>query len=297
VPDPANPKVIAFYAPIRGLIDFNELSALVGRTNRQGNVTKPTLMQMYDMEDSVSTSSMSHGIKEAHEPFASALTTTQPRAIRTLLTRGDADSGFLNRWVFAAGPEKQRVAIGGISVDIEPAVDPLLRVAGWSASFGGTRMQWSIEAGELFTKFFHSTIEPDKKRDESGLLVRMDLLMKKLILLLSANKMHKVVQEETVETALSMYPYIIDCYSIPAAQIGNSLSHEVREEILRHAQRYQDTKKLGITMRELNLRLKRKKYPIDLVAKTLKYMCDLGELEVEVQKSVGRPTTRYKYVG
>lgn len=296
IPDPNNPKVVAYYAPIRGLIEFNELSALVGRTARQGNVTKPTLMQMYDMEDTVSTSSMSHGMKEAHEPFASALTTTQPRAIRTLLTRGDADSGFLNRWIFAAGPDKTRFAIGGIQVDIEPAVDPLLAVQGWAGSFGGTRMQWSVEASELFTKFFHSTIEPDKKRDESGLLVRMDLLMKKLTLLFSANQHMKIVPVDAVEAAIKMYPYIVDCYSIPASQIGNSLQHEIREEILRHARTYLEKKNIGITMRELNLRLKRKKYPIDLVAKTLKYMCDLGELNAEVYKSTGRPTTRYRYV-
>lgn len=294
--DPANPKVIVYYAPIRGLVDFNELSGLVGRTNRQGNVTKPTLMQMYDMEDSVSTSSMTHGTKEAREPFASALTTTQPRAIRTLLTRGDADSGFLNRWIFAAGPEKERYAIGGISVDIEPAVAPLLEVQGWAGSFGTSRMQWSVEAAELFTKFFHSTIEPDKKRDESGLLVRMDLLMKKLILLLSANLKMKIVPTSVVEAVIVMYPYIIDCYSIPASQIGNSLQHEVREEILRHAKTFMDKKNTGISMRDLSLRLKRKKYPIDLVAKTLKYMCDLGELVPEVHKGTGRPTTRYKYV-
>lgn len=298
IPDPLNPKAIAFYAPVRGMIDFNELSALVGRSNRQGNVTKPVLMQLYDMESSVSTSSMTHGLKEAREPFASALTTTQPRAIRTLLTRGDADSGFLNRWIFAAGPEKQKVAIGGIRIDIEPAVAPLLEVAGWAGSFGTSeQVTWSDEAHELFTKFFHSNIEPDKKRDRSGLLVRMDLLMKKLVLLFTANRKVKTVPIESVEDAIAMYSYIIDCYSIPAGQIGNSLQHEVREEILRHAKAFKDNKGTGITMRDLNQRLKRKKYPIDLIAKTLKYMCDLGELDAQVMKGPGRPTTRYSYVG
>jgi hypothetical protein len=102
---------------------------------------------------------------------------------------------------------------------------------------------------------------------------------------------------EAVEAAIEMYPYIVECYSIPASQIGNSLQNEIREEILRHAQHYTETKKMGISMRDLNQRLKRKKYPLDLVAKTIKYMCDLGELEPGKSTGVGRPTVRYKYVG
>ncbi len=296
--DPADMKKIAYYAPVRGLVDFNELSALVARTNRQGNATKPTLMQLYDMDPLVATSSMTHGAKEAHEPFACAITSTQPRAIRTLLTRGDADSGFLNRWVFASGPAKQRFAIGGIQVDLSRATDSLLDVFGWTGAFArGERIQWSVEAAELFTKFFHTTIEPEKQRDESGLLIRMDLLMKKLILLFTANRKLKIVPVDAVESAITMWPYIIECYGVPSAQIGNTLQNEVREEITRHAERWLEKHGNGITMRDLNLRLKRKKYPLDLVAKTLKYMCDLGELEMTTTKGPGRPTVRYKHVG
>lgn len=297
VADPANPKIILFHAPVRGLIVFNELSALVGRTSRLGNILKPALMEFYDMDNYVATVSITHGSKEAHDPYASAVTTTQPKAIRDLLTRGDADSGFLNRWVFAAGFDKEKIAIGGTHVDISPAVDPLLRIHGWAGSFApGERIQWSPEAAELFTKFFHTTIEPDKKRDKTDLLVRMDLLTKKLILLFTANTMKKTVQVEAVEAALSMYPYIISCYSILAQSIGTSLSHEIREEILRLTEKWTKQHGTGITQRELGLRIKQKKYPIDLVAKIIKYMCDLGELDAQITKGPGRPTTRYKYV-
>jgi hypothetical protein len=67
--DPTNPKVVSYYAPVRGLIDFNELSGLVGRTNRQGNVLKPTLMEFYDASGVISTSSMTTGTKEAWQPL------------------------------------------------------------------------------------------------------------------------------------------------------------------------------------------------------------------------------------
>jgi hypothetical protein len=135
------------------------------------------------MEGAITTSSMSHGAIEAHQPFASALTTTQPRALRNLLSKTDASSGFLNRWVFIPGRDKQRYAIGGVRVDMTPAVKPLQDILGWAGSFGPSEyMQWSPEAEKKFTEFFHVTMEPEKKLDQSDMITRVDLLLKKLIL-------------------------------------------------------------------------------------------------------------------
>lgn len=295
ITDPANPKIVLYFAPVRGLVDFSELSSLASRSERQGNALKPTIMQFYDMERVISTRSMATAVKEAHDPFCSILTTTQPRSIKKLMTQADADSGFLNRWVFAAGPEKKRIAIGGVMIDIEPAVAPLQSIIAW-AGFGMT-LQWTPEGHKRFTEFYDTVIAPTKRNDESGLLTRTDLLMKKLCLLLSANKEQAEISLDTVNEAILMWQYIIDCYAIPGAQIGNSLQHEVREEILRHAERLTATGGKGVSLNDLNKRLKRKKYPADLVVKMLKYMVDLGELEIETARGPGRPTIRYKHVG
>jgi hypothetical protein len=300
VMDPSNPKMIAYYAPVRGLIDFNELSSLIGRTSRQGNVTIPTLMQFYDMERTIATSSITHGAKEAHEPFASALTTTQPKALRNLITKSDDASGFLNRWIFVPGREKMRFAIGGVAIDMTPVVPKLKEIVGWSASFGThEKVMWSPQAATSFTNFFHKTIELDKKRSDSDLLIRLDLLMKKLILLFSANKKEKIVSLQTVEDAILCYPYLISSYAIPEGQIGNTLQHEVSEAVLAVIDKF-EAKNPGNpskapTLNQIARSLHRRKYPNELLLKTCDNLVKLGFLKTIVPKagSMGRPTTRY----
>lgn len=298
--DPSNPRAVSYYAPVSGLIDFNELSSLIGRANRMGNVLKPTLMQFYDMEGTIETSSMSTGTKEAHEPFASALTTSQPMALRSLLGRSDDDSGFLNRWVFVAGPEKKRVAIGGVRVDMTPAVAPLQRILAWSSTFRDDEyVEWGPEAITKFTEFFDKVLYPAKQVAENALTTRVDLLMKKLILLLTANKMEKVVSGKTVEQVISMYDYIIDCYKIPEKQLGRTLGNEVSDAIMHLAQKRFAKDGKGITINDINRSLARRNYPHEMLLKHIDMLVKLEMLQVETAKmgTVGRPTTRYRYVG
>lgn len=297
VPDPANPKVVAYYAPVRGLIDFNELAALIGRTQRQGNLLKPTLMEFYDATPEISTMSMTGGKKIAAQPFGSAFTTTQPRALKELISKTDADSGFLNRWVFASGQQKQRIAIGGVDVDITPAQDPLRAIHGWSAL--GKHIQWTPEAAERFTEIFHTILQPAKEADEAGFLTRIDLLMKKLILLFTVNEMLDEVPERIVDMAFKMYPYLLSAYAIPAGQIGNTIYYEVMDEIRRHVKAITEKNKAGATMRDLNMRLKRKKYPPRIIKDMLDYMVNTsGEIVVNVTKGARGPeTARYRFVG
>jgi hypothetical protein len=297
VMDLTNPKVVAFYAPVRGMIDFNELSSLIARTSRQGNATIPTLMQFYDMEPMVATSSMTHGAKEAHEPFASVLTTTQPRALRNLITKADDASGFLNRWVFAPGKEKQRFAIGGVQVDMEPVIPYLQSLIGWAGSFKSDEMiGWEPDAAERFTDFFHKRVEIDKKKSDTDLIIRIDLLLKKLILLFTANRKERKASLRSVEDAIACYDYLIAAYKIPAGQIGNTLGNEISEAIMGIVSKQYNLDKKGVTLNQIAKSLKRRKYPHDMLLKTADGLVKLGFLTVEATKtgSVGRPTTRYK---
>lgn len=299
VHDLSDPKKILYYAPVRGMIDFNELSSLIGRAGRQGNVTIPTLMQFYDMENIIATSSMTHGAKEAHQPFGSALTTTQPRALRSLITKADDASGFLNRWVFAPGREKQRFAIGGVVVDMSPVAPYLKEILGWASSFKSDEMMtWSQEAADRFTHFFHTRIEPDKKKSQNDLIIRIDLLMKKLILLFTANRKLREVPLQSVEDAIACYDYLIASYGIPAEQIGNTLQNEVSEAVMAQARKQYMIDKRGVTLNQIAKALKRRRYPNDLLLKTADALVKLGFLQLETSKpgSVGRPTVRYKYV-
>lgn len=291
VEDPANPKIIAYYAPVRGLIEFNEMSSLVGRASRKGNVLKPTLMEFYDGSSTIATSSMATGTKKAERAFGSCFTTTQPKALRDLLRDSDAHSGFLNRWIFATGTPKRRVAIGGAQIDTSKAVDPLQKVQGWAGL--GRNIQWTDTAAEMFTDYFHEILHPAQLADDTGLLTRMDLLAKKLCLLLSVNSHDDAVTAKTVERVTSMFAYLTGAYGIPAAHIGSTISTDVTEELEKHIRRYSD-KKGGISLNELRKCIKRKNFPIELVSKCLKYMTELGYIEVYTTTGVGRPTVKYR---
>jgi hypothetical protein len=300
VPDPIDPKKIAYHAPVRGLVEWNELSALTSRTSRTGNALKPSLMQFYDADDRIATSSMGTGTKEAHDSFACVFTTTQPRALRELIRQSDADSGFLNRWVFASGQEKQRIAIGGVEIDLTSSISSLQEVAAWTSPgvVGARTIEWSDEAAELFTEFFHRILQPKKKMDQSGLLTRIDLLMKKLILLLCINQRLDTVPVEVVGKTIAMYDYLVAAYSIPAAQLGRSLINEVYEDIVRHCNSLTKSNGRGATLRDLKVRMKRKDYPVDLIDKALKLAVNHGEIILDTSKAgPGRPSVRYKYVG
>lgn len=287
--DPSTNKPIG-NAPVRGLVDFNELSALVGRMNRTGNTLKPVLMEFYDVTPSVSTASLTSGKKVADHPFASMVTTTQPRALGNLLSREDVDSGFLNRIIFAGGVHKERVAIGGVEVDIDPTVPYLSNIKGW-VSFG-KKIQWSEESAHAFTKYYHETLEPLKLKDDAGLLTRIDLTAKKLCLLLTVNMRMDTVPVIVIDQVKQIVNYLLACYGVGGAQIGHTLEYQVREDVLRVVDKFTD--KGGATLRDIGQYLKRKKYPQKMVISVLDFMTKLGEVDAVKSVGVGRPTIRYK---
>lgn len=291
--DPSAPKTFISY-PVKGMIDFNELSSLVGRANRAGSVIVPTLMQFYDMETTVETVSRTHGSEKATEPFACAITTSQPKSLRGLLTISDAASGFLNRWFFAAGKHKPRWAIGAAPVDIKPAIKPLQDILGWAGTAG--KLEWSQEAKDDFTLFFQTKLEPLMRNDDTNLLNRMDLLCKKLVLLFSINMRTKRVEPEAVAQMKKMYPYLLECYDVPGATIGDTMQNEIREWILKVIIEFQEKTGRGASNRDIQQRIKHRKYPLDIYNRVLKNMLEIEEIELRstaASAKGGRPTNRY----
>jgi hypothetical protein len=298
IEDPTDPKKVAYYAPVRGLIDFNELSSLIGRATRMGSVMKPTLMQFYDMDDLVKSTSMTTGSKEAHEPFASTTTTTQPLALRDLLDMKDDHSGFLNRWVFVPGNEKVRSSMYSVRADISPAIKPLQEVHAWASTFKtDEHVTMSPEAFKLWDEFFHTVLEPDRKSSTNNMLVRMDLTMKKLILLFAVNRKEKIVSEQSVRDAIHMHSYLKAAYGIPSAHIGTSRQNEISEVVLRQVEKYTASQG-GITIGQMWRNIKHRKYDRKEIMDTLTVLTKMGFITEEAvnEKRVGRPTVRYKHV-
>lgn len=293
--DPANPKLLTGYAPVRGMVEFAELSQLTGRGARVGSVLKPTLHEFYDNSPLISVTSMTHGVNKAEEPFANLFTTSQPESLREILGSNDADSGFINRFVFASGKTKTRIPIGGLRIDMTPVVPYLERVHAWPGTAQKV-ITWSADAFMKMSDFLRDVIYPIQKSDRSGFLSRIDLLYKKLALLFTVNLMEDEVSAETIEKVMSMHDYLIAAYAIPQSRIGDSKINEIHDELARHIQ-HLTAANTPPTIRELGMRVKRKKYAVDLIHKVLKIMGEMGEVEVVQDASKrGRPSTRYKWI-
>lgn len=285
---------------VTGIVDFDEMSALLGRSNRQGSTLKPTIMQLADAVPDVMIGSLMRGNFHAKDPFCSITASTQPKAIRTLLNRTDTSSGFLNRWVFAGGKQKQIEVIGGnrsaIRVDLDLAIAELKKVRGWGAL--ERSIQIDDDAFEEYARFFRSRIEPAKTKDETDLLKRIDLITKKMMLLLTINLRRESVPLQVVKAMTELFDYVLECYGILNSNIGVTLMQDVMNEIQRHISRHIQKTGRGASARDIARYTARKNYSLEQIKKALDVMTSLDIIELEPkQNNMGRPTVRYRVVG
>lgn len=300
--DPTSPgkKTFSIHTPVNGIVDYDEFASLLARASRQGSTLKQIIMGFSDSRHKVTTSSNTGGDFEATEPFCSITASTQPKAVRQLLSRTDTGSGFLNRWVFVGGPRKQREVMGGvhssISVDLTIAAEELTYVAAWS----GTKrtVSFTPDGLEEFETFMRTTVFPVQMKDNSDLLTRLDLTMKRLVLLFCMNEKLEQATADLVRAVEPILEYLIRCYAILDAEIGITAMTEISNEIMRHIKRITEQTGKGASARDLALRLKRKSWSPDLIKRALETMVALDWIDVDKSsKGPGRPTIRYKAVG
>jgi hypothetical protein len=297
--DPTNPgkKTFSIHTPVNGIVDYDEFASLLARASRQGSTLKQIVMGFSDSRHKVTTSSNTGGEFEALDPFCSITASTQPKAVRKLLTNTDTGSGFLNRWVFVGGLRKQREVVGGahsrIRVDLTAAVEELQFVHAWSGK--PKEIRFTDEALNEYETFSRKTIFPIQQKDNSDLLTRLDLTMKRLILLFCINEKREEVTVEIVRAVEPILEYLIRCYAILSAEIGISSMSEIATEIMRHIKRIEDQTGRGASVRDISMRLKRKNYSPDLIKRTLETMVALDWIDLDkTTKGPGRPTVRYR---
>lgn len=298
--DPSNNKRMIGYAPVNGIVDFDELSAMIQRANRQGATLKPTIMALADCNYEVKIGSLMRGDIIAQQPFCSIIASTQPKSVRNLLTTTDTGSGFVNRWVFAGGQEKQAEVLGGphatFSVDLTRAIEELRKVRGWGAV--DRTISLSEDAYSLYYQYFREVLEPKKKGDDTDLLKRIDLLSKKLMLLFAINKRKAIVDVQCVQAMITVMEYVIECFGILGSNIGSTLMQEVMNEIQRHIVRHFKNTGRGASARDLARYTASRKFTLEQIKKALEVMTALDIIEIEKPKSnVGRPSVRYNVVG
>lgn len=299
--DPSLPKGSTpdVRTPINGIVDYDEFAGLLQRASRQGATLKQIIMGFSDARNKISSSSNTGGTFEAYRPFCSITASTQPKAVRQLLTHTDTSSGFLNRWIFVGGPRKKREVMGGvhtsIHVNLDESIDFLKKVRGWGAVERDVR--FTEDGFDEFETFMRKRVYPVQEGDDSDLLARLDLTMKRLVLLFCINEKTTEADEGIVRRVEPILEYIMKNYAILNAEIGVSQMSEVTTEILKQVRRIQKATNRGASARDIVASMKRKNFSPDLIKRALETMVALDWIDVVKQdKGPGRPTIRYKAV-
>ena len=294
--DEEDPKIIKYYAGVRGLVIFDELASLMGKSNRAGSVLKPKLIELFDGYDTAAERSRGHGEVRAEKYFCSSLTTTQPGAVRELLDQGSVNSGFANRWIFAMGPMKKLRSYGGAPLDVTPCVKLIQQVRQWC--FLGRKFHLEGEAFEVWDQFFTDRVEATRLIEEQSLVQRIELILKKIMVLLCANEHMTQPDADLVRRACSLFSYLETSYGLVLNEINKGTIDDCRATITEYIDTFEKKNSKPPTWRELDRALP-KRFQRELVNRVMKLMEDFGEVRRydAPNKAGGRRTVRWGSAG
>lgn len=293
--DPITSKIVGNWPDVKGCVHFDELADLIGKSGRLGSTLKTTLMELYDTPMHLRSTSLAHGLVDAERPFGSVVTTTQFRSIRALITKSDDGAGFANRWVFAVGPPKLQDAINRTRVDLTQAISKLTGLA--HSARNHQLITWSEDAEKTWTTFFHKILLPAREANQdSAIIQRIDLLLKKLFLLFAVNEKQSVLTDTIVRKVLTIYPHLLETYLLIEGEISATEEGDDVDLVMRQIARM-STSTYAPTARELHRSTMRKITSVQKLRKVLENLVVLGLIE-EFKKppgpAGGRPTTVYK---
>jgi hypothetical protein len=292
--DPSTEK--KFQVPVRGLVSWNEMSEIVAIARREGNVLVPKLLDLYDGVP-LTNNTRSHGLRTVEEPFGSLVTTTQSRAIRLLFQENDLISGFLNRWWFVAGPDKEPIAFDH-STRIDGATAALINVNEWiehdltAATQGAIRL--SPDARASFETWYKTELYPMKIDPLYG---RVDHAARKIMLLLTLNNREMQVTTDTVQRTRIIVDYLIESYKLMRGQIGQGPARDCIERIKTIVTEYEAKNGKGkFPSRRYIWRMTGTRFDPMLFERVMKFLINQGVLEEHtVRASNGRAVLTYEW--
>lgn len=259
-PDPLNQGQTITHR-VRGLMEVPELSGLVNVATRNGNVLESVLINLFDCRNEITTTSRGSGIQKAKEPFGSMLTAVQPKLLQSLVSDKMVNSGFANRFVWVFGPEKTELPMGSIDshtasvnhlvIKLKNMRDEMLSSVPLHRGTNSRLLKMDPESARIYSKFHYETMVPAKAADESDLSVRANLLMKKLILVFTANMGKSSVPPEAVEQAIKLWPYLMACYARVGSQINSTIMRDAEARVLTGVVSFTKKHGKGPTRREL----------------------------------------------
>lgn len=278
-------------APVRGLVKIEEFSSFIARASRPGAAFKEILMELYDAyKNEVTHHTRGSGLTIARDPFCQMITTTQPNAIHAFLNRNDTETGFLNRWVFAAGTRRrEHIAHGGTMPDVSGPADMLRAVHRWARPERTMRLEGP--ALEVWEAFFFGNIAPLKDNLElDSMFSRIDLTLKKLILLFTINMKLDHPTPETVQMATALFPYLHKTYSAFTRDLGVSPESNCQVRIIQIIKDHYLIMGEWPSKRQIVQRLN-KKFQLDMVQKQLKVLVEMETIISKVNKPARGPST------
>jgi hypothetical protein len=235
---------------------------------------------------------------EIVKPFFCILTTTQPGSLPALLSESDVTSGLVNRIVLVPGVHKQRFAINRQVIDMTPAVLPFQRLHGWAASLKGEFIDYSPDAEKLWTEFFHDEVEKTKAKNPN-VLGRLDLTMKKYMLVMAANRMEKAVSLQSVQDAIQLYNFTVSAYTSASEHIitdhgtRGQREHKIIGYIERALNKYGD---VSAALIKTNYLKRDKSITVKEITDTLDVLVKAGMLESfkANEGGRGRPAVKFR---
>lgn len=217
---------------VRGLVKWSELSAMIGKSSVIGSTVREKVMELFDAAGDISYGSRQAGTTLVRSPFGSVFTTTQPDSIRHLVSLRDARSGFLNRWIFVSGTAK-KLHPRGVPVHAEVVKPEVVKLQSWANEVALHRrglIDLDPTAVDIFVDYITDRLAPLKMADP--LYSRLDLIFKKVTLLLSANMMEDAVSIDAVNQAKIVTEYVIRCYEKFGASLTSTELSDLQQEII-----------------------------------------------------------------
>lgn len=234
-------KGVLMPVPIRGYVEFSELSTLLAKSSIQGSSLKGRIMDFIDGRHKITNSATTSGRREAVDAFAAFSTSSQPRALRKLLDTQDQASGYLNRWLYVSGPTKPRDDyFKGAPVDLQGALNTLsgIAIASQKKNPNDPPVILDVipEARGAFKDFFDPINEMIKFSDED-MIARLEIHYKKLMLCHAVNRRAKWIDERDVTFVEKLHPYILANLRLVGAQVGRSHGEDNITRVLNYIRR------------------------------------------------------------
>lgn len=288
--DPSTSAVMG-YASVRGIISVDELTNLLSRGDRSSPI-KGQLTSFYDSDFAHITSRLHKDVR-AEGIFCSLLTSTQPLVVAEYLKVNDLLSGFANRIIFVMGVPLPQIAVREIEFNASRSIDALLEVHRW-ASFN-RYVAYDAAGQALFEEFFHDVLLPMRQSKENPLFTRIDLTIKKIILLLAANEKSIIADADIVGRAVQFYDYLKYTYEELGGSVASSNEAIIVAWVDKFIRNYVGKHGKAPTGSEIARGARDQFTPKDLLD-ALTRQARLGSIYIEDVKTTGkggRPTQRY----